>query len=303
MAVAAAASGCALRETAAPTAKAAAPLADAAKSQAIMEEYNKLLTKKGVKPAELTGYINRNIGRLPKENATQLVLGFEESQKSALALLETRFYTEQVQKELQRTYKNNVDLNKLDRVSDVNVRKLLTDTREGGFKVETAEGMYFPVVDYDFYRQYREYVTADIAAYINLMAVESDRTPAKDGAIVITWDEVIARAVAQEQFLRSFGASARTDGVRMLFAKYINFMFFGANNSPLFDYEDKLMNAEAGRAYEKAVAQYPASPLLHTVDGLLRVNQDNGYRLGDEVEKYRRDAVKRLSNQYLSVKE
>jgi len=53
--------------------------------------------------------------------------------------------------------------------------------------------MFFPVIDYEVYKKYSEYVTEDVKEYINIMAEESNNPPAKDAALVVGWDEVLKR--------------------------------------------------------------------------------------------------------------
>jgi hypothetical protein len=77
-------------------------------------------------------------------------------------------------------YRAGLDLGKAEEIGDAELRDALLAVRDGGYRVDTAEGMYFPVIDYGRYRKYRGLVTDDLAAYIDLMAVESDLAPAKD---------------------------------------------------------------------------------------------------------------------------
>ena len=86
--------------------------------------------------------------------------------------------------------------------------------------METAEGMFFPVIDYEFYRRYLAYLDSDFREYIEIMSLESSEPPAKDAALVIGWDEVIERALRQEKFLISFPESSKVPEVK-IFTKNI----------------------------------------------------------------------------------
>jgi len=76
-------------------------------------------------------------------------------------------------------------LGKVYEIEDEKVRELLSKTKNSGYRVETAEGMFFPVIDYEVYKKYSEYVTEDVKEYINIMAEESNNPPAKDAALVV----------------------------------------------------------------------------------------------------------------------
>src|SRR5690554_6132018 len=105
-----------------------------------------------------------------------------------------------------KIYQNGFDLNKINDINEINkildqeLKELLIETRNSGYKVETAEGMFFPIIDYQFYKQFTSYLSNDMENYIKIMSVESKEVPAKDAALVIGWDEILNRALSQEEF-------------------------------------------------------------------------------------------------------
>ncbi|MPN48565.1 hypothetical protein SDC9_196175 [bioreactor metagenome] len=167
--------------------------------------------------------------------------------------------------------------------------------KENGYKIETAEGMYYPVIDYSIYQKYDSMLPGDIAAYHNLMAAESNKAAAKDAALVISWNEVIQRALAQEKFLSQYENSAKAAEVKELYKRYVVFTFYGANNTPLFDYETKTMNKEAKDAYEQAAGLDANSKLLTQLKSYLTILANNHDKLTDEVNQFRKAAVDHLT--------
>ncbi|TEB15874.1 hypothetical protein Psfp_01817 [Pelotomaculum sp. FP] len=99
----------------------------------------------------------------------------------------------------------------------------------------------FPIIDYSFYKKFSAFVTPDLKDYIDIMAEESDQVPAKDAALVIGWDEVLRRALNQEEFINAYKDSMKVDEVRELYKKYLTFTLYGLNNTPLFSYESVLI--------------------------------------------------------------
>ena len=150
-----------------------------------------------------------------------------------------------IQTQIRKVYIRDFDINKIDGIEDVKIKGLLSEVRDSGYKVETAEGMFFPVINYEFYKRYGSYVTCDIKEYFDLMAVESNKMPAKDAALVITWDEILKRILNQENFISKNGDSVKAQQVKDLNKKYLIFALFGANNTPLFSYDSKIMVPEA----------------------------------------------------------
>ncbi|MDT8903732.1 hypothetical protein [Anaeroselena agilis] len=289
----AACSGAAAGRT--PAAPQPAAQVEDGKGAATIAAYNTLAGKRGVRAAELLAALDAGIRTVSRNEATAMIVAAEAAQKRDLPGLEEKLAGEGLQRKIGELYRNGIDLDKAGDIGDAELREALIEVRDGGYRLDTAEGMYFPVIDYGRYRQYRGLVTADLAAYIDLMAVESDRAPAKDAALVIGWDEMIRRALAQENFLRTFEDSPRARDVKSLYGRYLSFIFYGANNTPLFAYDNKTMSAEARTAYA-AAAGTGDSRLAARLKEYLGLLATKGYRLDAEVEEFRKQAVSDLGD-------
>ena len=160
-----------------------------------------------------------------------------------------------------------------------------------GYKVETAEGFFFPVIDYTIYRKYYQALPADLAAYFELMAVESEETPVKDAALMISWEEILKRALRQEEFIKEYAASEQVDAVKELLKRYVTFALFGCNNTPLFSYDTKKMKPEAKAAYLKHSWDEKQGSFSALMKEYLKVLAENDYRLSEEVDEYRKNAA------------
>ncbi len=279
-------------QTASPAPQPAALVEDGG-GTAAMAAFNTLAGKRDVRAAELLAAIEGGIRTVSRNEATAMIVAAEAAQKRDLPRLEEMLSPEGLQRKLDGFFRAGLDPGKAGEIGDAELRAAMLAVREGGYRVETAEGMYFPVIDYGRYRQYRELVTADLAAYIDLMAVESDRAPAKDAALVIGWDEIVRRALAQESFLRTYEDSPRARDIRNLYGRYLGFLFYGANNTPLFAYDTPTIDTEA-----RAVYAAPPSGSDSRLGARLREYMDllakKGFRLDAEVEEYRKQAVTEL---------
>ncbi len=261
--------------------------------KALMSEFNALLENND-DIAEIIKYVDNNITKLTPENASQMVIKMEKAQQDYLPEFETKFYSASIAQKFFDAYKNGIDINDVNAVQDQELKQLLTQTKDAGFKVDTAEGMFYPIIDYQQYRDYTTLVTPDIKAYIDIMSVESDNPPAKDAALVIGWDEVLTRALNQEKFINTYDASAKFSDVQKLYGLYVQFCLLGTNNTPLFSYDDKTMSFEAKSSYAKVLAESIPSKLTKIIQGLLDTAEQNNYRLTAEVEDYRKNCIKEL---------
>lgn len=265
---------------------------DEARQESIMKEYETIIAKEN-NISEYIFFADKNISALSPENASKLIIKLEGIQKDYLPNLEDKYYTTgNIQSTLEELYKPEYDLSSIDAadVKDEEVKKVLEETIKLGYKIETAEGMFFPIIDYSFYEKYSSYAAVDIKDYITLMTAESDKVPAKDAALVISWDELFDRAFKQEKFLSQHKNSAKYEEVKDLYKKYVTFAVYGLNNTPLFAYENKKMNADAKAAYEKAVAQ--DSNLAQVLKAYYEAIKKDGFKLTDKVKSYQGDLIK-----------
>ncbi len=245
-------------------------------------------------------FVNNNISALSPENASTMLDKFEEFQKANLPKIEEKFYSAEIQTEINNIYQPGFDLNKIDSIDNQKLKTLLIEARDSGYKVETAEGMYFPVIDYELYKNYSSSVTFDIREYIEIMAVESNKVPAKDAALVISWDEILKRALSQEKFINRYPNSMKMYDMKQLFKKYVTFTLYGLNNTPLFNYDSKLIEDDAKNVYTKAVKNHQSSQLIEILQGYLDILAENNYQLTDQIDQYRKDIVSTLEAKYFS---
>lgn len=140
-------------------------------------------------------------------------------------------------------------------ITDDSVRALLTESYGYGYKLETSEGMYYPVMHYEGFKFFKPYIGKDIAAYIDLMAADTNKPALNDAAIVISWDELINRTLALESYVKEYPKSNRTGAVKDKLKLMETFVFYGSNNTPAYEYLAKgeltTIDPELKQAYEK----------------------------------------------------
>ncbi len=280
------------KETVSPPEKVESPAKNNEDSQADIKNRFDSLLAKNAGASEVLAFIDKNVPLAAREGASDMLVSLEEIQKKNLPQLEEKYYKENgIQEKLGKVYSKNFDLKQLEEITDQEVKDLLTETREGGYKVETAEGMFFPVIDYEVYKKYGTNAAADIKGYFDLMAVESNAVPAKDAALVIGWDEVIKRALAQEKFIASYKDSRKAEEVRQLLKKYLVFTLFGSNNTPLFDYDTKTMVPAAKTAYLETLKNNKEGEFIKILSDYMELLNKNNYKLTDAVDKFRKTAT------------
>lgn len=255
------------------------PAVEESNQDKIMPEFTALL-EGNPGPDAIIEFMDKNIAEVSRENASKMLDELEKALKNNLPELEEKYYSTAVQEALY----------KLDSIQDAEVKSLIEETKAMGYKAETAEGMFFPIINYEFLKKFSPYAGDDVKDYIDIMAVESNKVPAKDAALVIGWDEVVERALAQEGFIRKHSGSDKVESIKKLQKKYITFMLYGLNNTPLFSYDTKEMDPEAKEVYIKAVKNNSDSELMKLLGGYMEILEKSDYKLSEEADKFRKNA-------------
>ncbi|MEK4660307.1 hypothetical protein MHH93_00340 [Priestia sp. FSL H7-0729] len=239
-------------------------------------------------------YLMNHIDKVGPWQATLMTLQLENMQNTKLADMDNQMYTEQFQQALSQAneqlgYEQKLTYSRLlKEIKDPSVRKVLQEASDLGFKLETSEGLYYPIINYEIYQKFKPFVKADIAAYIDIMATESNQMTTSDGGIIISWNELIQRALEKEAFLNNFPNSNRASTVKQWL--FVEYLFYGSDNTPAYDWyteeEIRTMDPEVKKAYEKALAKREPnteSVLLDTMEKILLVLNQNNDELTPEV--------------------
>ncbi len=257
-----------------------------------MNEF-KSLTDKDADLNKTIKFIDENIKTVSDKNASIMINKLEELQKLYLVKLEDKFASgDTLQNKLMKidNIENpGIDMDKVDVIKDKELKDMLIEIRDQGYRIETTEGMYFPIINYEFYKRYAEYVTDDVKDYIGIMSKESNEAPAKDAGLVISWKELVTRALVQEKFIVDYPESKKTEDIKRLYKNYRTFIFRGLDNTPLFNYDTKLINDEAKGEYMEVVKKDSKSKLITEIKAFVDILKKNEYKLTDEVEKFRND--------------
>lgn len=260
----------------------------------IMDNYKKLI-ESGAEPKAVFEFLDENAKVLSKENVALIVEEVEKLQKKYLSKLEEKYYEgTEIQEGLIKIYLAKKDINDLANSETEALKNLIDETIQGGYKVETAEGMFFPIINYSAYKNYSAFLPEDIKGYIELMSVESDKVPAKDAALVIGWDELLERALKQEAFIGKYPASSKLLEVSELYRKYKTFVFLGLNNTPLFSYDSNIMEADAKAAYESIDSTSEDSQLKKELKEFMILLVDSNNKLTPEIDKFRKDLIEKI---------
>lgn len=238
-------------------------------------------------------YLLEHIEEAGIEHATSMTLQLEDVQLEQLEAFSEKLYPQKLQEAIDAAMSakeyNRADLTYtylLSVIDDPDLRPVIVESEAKGYKIETSEGMYYPVMDYEGFKPFTPYIHKDIAEYIEIMATESNSPSMFDAAIVISWDELIARTLEKEAFLKEYPNSSRASNIRNNL--YIGRWLYGSSNTPAYGYDGATnIDPELRNAYEKAVAQGTGeSAILEMLSELLELLDQSNNEFTPAIEKF-----------------
>lgn len=271
----------------------------------IMSEFNKLINTKDISEQEIIKFVDHNIKNIPSDNASKLVLGIEEVQHKNYEKRINSFFTGNIQTKIAKAFvdKNSINvldtMKDLDNVKDDELKKYLSEILQCGYKIITTEGQYYPIQNYEYLKKYNYYITDDIKEYINIKALDSAHPSTSDAAIIISWNEVFSRALKSENFLRKYPYSLKVENIKQQYLFYAATYLYGTNNSPSFDYINNKLSNEILESYRTVSSDKSLQgDLVEIIKKYLHVLKKHNYKLTDEVENYRKNALNNLEKMY-----
>ncbi|MNZ85544.1 hypothetical protein D3C78_1043390 [compost metagenome] len=234
-------------------------------------------------------FIDEHIEELSSEDASHVLLALEDVQIKELAGFVNRYFKGTIQEQITALYKIDDSIKDLiDKTSDESLKSLLTETQDSGYLLATAEGMFAPVIDYSKVSPYLEKANDETKAYFELREAESKKPSLRDAALVISWEELLNRGLAAERFTTKYPNAVRIKEVISLRDNYIMTIFYGANNTPLFSYDTKLMDSEARKTYESALstnAEHTESSLMKDLEAFMSTAAKENYKQTEALKK------------------
>jgi hypothetical protein len=173
------------------------------------------------------------------------------------------------------------------------------------YTIETQEGMYYLVVDYNKYLTYQSQVSEWYSEYLELMARELSAKTFSDAAMVIPLDEMWERVTAAESQLSrvqnetlSVELEDAHQRLQQYFVMMMNALVYGGNNTPVYAYDTNAMS-EARIAFYESHAFDPESPIFNAFEAFKQIAREEGYKQSDRVNVARTAIFDAVEEAYL----
>lgn len=177
--------------------------------------------------------------------------------------------------------------------------------KDAFYTIETQEGMYYLVVDYNSYLTYQSQVGEWFREYLNSMARELSAKTFSDAAMVIPLEEMWERVTAVESLLAKVENETLEDDLngslqrlQQYFVMLMNALVYGGNNTPVYAYDTQSMSDERIIFFE-AHAFGSESPLYDAFETFKKIAREESYKQTESVDAARKAVFDAVEDNYL----
>ena len=117
-----------------------------------------------------------------------------------------------------------------------------------------------PQADY-YWKLFGKHVSPDYADFLRIEAEQNKTLVFNDAAIVISWAQLGKYVMDWEGFLQRHAKSKLATRARCLYGNYASAYLLGANNTPVRDYDTKVLQPEVKAEWQRLRQQHPESPV------------------------------------------
>lgn len=177
---------------------------------------------------------------------------------------------------------------------DMNSYPLTKSLAENGFRLETGEGMIFPVSDWQrSFAFFGEKVTPVMKTYLNQYVLENNARDSDDGGLMIPLTEIVKRAAFWEKFNKEnpWFVMNTTTLISEQWTRAV--VISGMDNTPMYNFETKAINDEFKSVWAAVPQQYPGTILAQRCKEISDLCAANGWKYTEAVEKWHNEFVEK----------
>jgi hypothetical protein len=252
--------------------------ADAAK----LKEFTDAADKLELEEAKLL--LEGKISDASNMMADEYVAYYEERLISELNKVSDMFFVGTIQEDLSSEFNYGYfSRSQLQDIKAIDTIEKIDPLYDIGYKVETSEGMYYPIVDYSVLYKYEDKVTTGVQKYLRLMKRQSDIMAYSDAAVVVPWSELGERLLMAEALQDMHLPKGMKERAEMEYKWNFMTFVFGTNNTPVFDYENKTITDPEILSAFKEVGEKGGNHVKRIMTPYLEILEEEDYVGTDKV--------------------
>lgn len=268
----------------------------------IMNTFNQLNNDPNTTEKDMIKFVNNNIKKLSKEDASQLVIGIENIMSRNYASITQTCFNGDIQNKLRNEFKdtNSINIQNSKDILDEELKNYLLFLSDSGYKLVFSENKFFPVIDYNFFQKYISYVSEDMVEYIKIQTLNSQIPLTKNGVLNISLDDIFDRIIKHEYFIKNYPDSLEINTMKNQYVFYFGCYLYGVQNTHTFNYKTNKLNDDVLKSYKTSISKYPEAESTKILNNYMKILESNDFQLTDKVDSFRKDTIKNLNTKYLN---
>jgi len=264
----------------------------------IMKGFNNILSTK--KPAEILDYINENISKLTTIEGDKMVLELQNLLENSLDSFTNKILSMDKDGELMNIAGLELFFpeESIKDIKDEKLREEIENLFNSKYKLINVEGQYYPIVDYEKFKQYNKYMSDEIKDYIKIKAKVSNDPMALDAGLRISYDELANRIVEVEKYIQKYSEGQKYEEMLGMYRDWLGFYIAGLPNTPIADFYTKKIFKDVMESYGKT-ANIKDSSTAFVINKYIKIIDENKGIINKVVE----DEGLSLINEALSLLE
>lgn len=263
-------------------------------SENIFEGFIKLVNN-GKKPNELIIYIDREIDKVTMERADEMILALEEVQNVYKDNYQQNFFDRDFVSDISNAALKGTDKDIIERINNESLKSIVKEIFNGGYKLVSVEGHVYPMIDYSFLKQYRLFISEELADYIDIMATNSDNLFSNDAALTISLDELGDRILDIEKFNDKYSEFIRRDKLKNIYSNYMRAYLEGLDNSLAYDFRTSIYRDEVIRSFKNLIENNEDSKTADIVKEYLDIIKNNNNKISNKAREFLANLYKEIS--------
>jgi len=258
---------------------------EADKSKEIENKFNEI--DKNVDNIEkIIKFIDENISSVNQDLAATMVYTVMKLCEDYKFAFTDKFSAQEIQQAiLDLLSSGEIDMENLKNTDNQKIKDLITEVTNKKYKLMIVEGFVMPLVDYQAYDTYRQYLSKEMNDYMDIKFDESNRPSIMDAGIVIPIDDFIQRILKSYNYLENYPDSPRANEVKQFNHGRMQVYLGGIDNNPVFDSNKKILPNKLIE-FENNLVKYSGSKFADILNSYLELVKQENYFKTQKIDEF-----------------
>jgi len=223
-----------------PSVESTPPTDGQAAENELRKNFDKLKNEE-TDPAKILIFLEENISAASQALADEIAYFNFDASEGDLEKFTDNYADPEIQDAIYNEFDGATDLEELKTSQNRKLAILAQKTIDRKYRLFNTEGFITPILDYNAYSEYRQYLSKEMNDYLDIMQAESDKPSISDMGIIITMDDFKSRIIASYAFVDNYPESKMMQRVKNMRDGKLWVYFAGIDNTPVFDFNGAII--------------------------------------------------------------